>query len=64
MPDLQYYHNLGERDYAEHKGYGYSKPHRDLIDIPTAPSEEVGDRWRAENDAYDQGYANARDQDD
>jgi hypothetical protein len=62
MPhDLLYWHKRGEQDYAEHNGY--NQPNSDL-EINLDPNEGLREKMRAENRAYSQGYANAREQED
>lgn len=56
------YHNKGEQDYAEKKGY--DRPHGTLAEtINTFPESGSAADARAENEAYNKGYNNAKEQD-
>jgi len=59
--DLEYWHNKGEQDYAEHNGY--NEPH-DMVEMTFDYLPNHQDEMRAENKAYSEGYANARKQAD
>jgi hypothetical protein len=58
---LSYWYNRGEKDYGEHNEYN---PPNSKLEIALDPNERVREKMRAENRAYREGYANAKEQDD
>lgn len=60
MPhDLQYWHNKGEQDYAEHNG---CNPPHDMVESLFDHLPGHQDQMILENEAYYEGYKNAREQ--
>jgi hypothetical protein len=58
-PDLLYWHNEGEKDYAEDNGF--NPPHGELVLAGLDPSISSEDAIE-ENRAYKQGWKNAEEQ--
>ena len=58
---LSYWNNRGEKDYAERNGYNLPNS---KLEIALDPNEKVQEKMRAENRAYRDGYANAKEQND
>jgi hypothetical protein len=56
----EHYHNKGEQDRAEEKGY--NPPHGVIDDLTTWSSTDM-EKNREENQAYRQGWENAEKQD-
>ena len=58
---LSYWNDKGEKDYAEHNGYNLPNS---KLEIALDPNEKVQEKMRAENRAYRDGYAKAKEQND
>lgn len=62
--NTEYWHNKGEKDYAE--GKGYHRPHGTLAATTETFAPVYGDSAdaRAENEAYSKGWHNAEKQEE